>query len=128
MNDTLHIMRFAHDAVYRPFFRGIPPSTEKLLQLFLESKDFHRQTVCGVPSILGVYLHPPKNYYSYSLSFIFNAIKTPKSQFDVNVANRVAIDFANNVLPVWWMEVYPLRFNQSKSLLHAETKWYNFEL
>ena len=32
-----HIMRYAHDAVYHPFFRGIhvPPSTEKLLQSFL---------------------------------------------------------------------------------------------
>ena len=27
----------AHDAVYCPFFRGIPPSTEKLLQSFLKS-------------------------------------------------------------------------------------------
>ena len=30
-----------------------------------------------------------------------------KIQFDVNVANGVAIDVANDVLPVWWMEVYP---------------------
>ena len=26
-------------------------------------------------------------------------------QFDVNVANGVAIDNANDVLPFWWMEV-----------------------
>ena len=32
-----------------------------------------------------------------------------KIQFDVNVANGVAIDIANDVLPVWWMEVYPFR-------------------
>ena len=31
---------------------------------------------------------------------MFNAIKTHKSQFDVNVTN--------GVLPVWWMEVYTL--------------------
>ena len=30
-------------------------------------------------------------------------------QFNVNVANGVAIDFANDVLPVLWMEVYPCR-------------------
>ena len=35
IDDTHHIMRYAHDAVYRPFCRGIPPSTEKLLQSFL---------------------------------------------------------------------------------------------
>ena len=32
MDSTPH---HAHDAVYRPFFQGIPPSTEKLLQLSL---------------------------------------------------------------------------------------------
>ena len=31
----------------------------------------------------------------------------PKSQFDINVANGVAIDVANDVLSVWWMEVIP---------------------
>ena len=29
MDGTLHIMRYAHDAVYRPFLQGIPQSTEK---------------------------------------------------------------------------------------------------
>ena len=33
--NTLHSMR-SHDAVYRPFFRGIPPTIEKLLQSFLK--------------------------------------------------------------------------------------------
>ena len=66
----------------------------------------------------GACLHPPKNYYH----LIFSAIKTPKSQFDVNVANGVAIDIADDLLQVWWMEVCPFRFNQSKSLLHAEIK------
>ena len=47
----------------------------------------------------------------------------PKIQFDVNIAKGVAIVFANDLLPVWWREVYPLRFNQPKSLLHAEIKW-----
>ena len=55
---------------------------------------------------------------------ILNALKLPKIQFDVNVSNGVAIDVANDVLPVWWMEVYTLRLNQSKSLLHAAIKWY----
>ena len=36
MADTHHIMRYAHDSVYRSFFRGIPPSTENFLQLFLK--------------------------------------------------------------------------------------------
>ena len=35
-------------------------------------------------------------------------------------ANDVAIDVAYNLLPVWWMEVYPFRVNQSKSLLHVK--------
>ena len=48
----------------------------------------------------------------------------PKIQFDVNIANCVAIDIANEVLPVWWMEVYPFCFKQSKSLLHAKIKWF----
>ena len=47
-----------------------------------------------------------------------------KLQFDVDVAKGVAIDVDNDVLVVWWMEVYPFRFSQSKSLLHAEIKWF----
>ena len=43
-----------------------------------------------------------------------------KIEFDVNVATDIAIDVAKDVLPVWWMEVYPFRVNQSKLLLHAE--------
>ena len=45
-----------------------------------------------------------------------------KIQFDVDIAIGVAIDVANDVLPVWWMEVYPFHFSPSKSLLHAEIK------
>ena len=41
----------------------------------------------------------------------------PTIKFDVNVANGVVIDVANDVL-----SVYPFRFNQSQSLLHAEIK------
>ena len=33
--DHMVIMRYPHDAVYCLFFRGIPPSTEKLLQSFM---------------------------------------------------------------------------------------------
>ena len=40
----------------------------------------------------------------------------PKIQFDVNIAKGVAIDVANDVLPVYWMEIYPVRLNQSKSV------------
>ena len=73
-----------------------------------------------------------------------------KIYFDVDVANGIAIDVINDLLPVWWMEVYPfstlklsiasckvvnryellnlkgyifVNQNQSKSLLHAEIKW-----
>ena len=45
-----------------------------------------------------------------------------KIQFDINVTSDVAIDIANDVLLVRWMEVYPFRVNQSKSLLHAKIK------
>ena len=41
-----------------------------------------------------------------------------KAQIEVNVA----FDVANDILPVWWMEVYPFRFSESKSLLHAKIK------
>ena len=47
-----------------------------------------------------------------------------KIHFDVDVANSIAIDVAKDVLPVWWKEVYPFCFNQSKSLLHAQIKWF----
>ena len=45
-----------------------------------------------------------------------------KIQFDVDVANGVAIAVANDVLPVWWMEIYPFPFSQSISLLQGEIK------
>ena len=45
-----------------------------------------------------------------------------KTQFHIKVANVVYIDVANDGLPDWWMEVYSLRLNQSKSLLHAEIR------
>ena len=37
MNGTVHIVHYTYDVVYHPFFRGIPPSTENLLQSFLKS-------------------------------------------------------------------------------------------
>ena len=49
-------------------------------------------------------------------------------QFDVDVANSIAIDVANDILPALWMEVYPFPFNQSKSLLHTEIKWHAYLL
>ena len=49
----------------------------------------------------------------------------PKGQFDIDVANGVAIDFANDVLLICWIEVYPFRFNQSKSLLHVIINYNN---
>ena len=47
----------------------------------------------------------------------------PKIQFDVNVANDVAIDVTNYLRLVWWIEVYSFCFNRSKSLSHPEIKW-----
>ena len=32
-------------------------------------------------------------------------------KFDVNVASGVAIDVDNDVLPVWWIDVYHFRVN-----------------
>ena len=32
-----------------------------------------------------------------------------KIQIDFNAANGVAFDVANDVLPYWWIEVYPFR-------------------
>ena len=46
-----------------------------------------------------------------------------KMQFGIIVANSVVIDIANDVILVGWMEVYPFRVDQSKSLLYAEIKW-----
>ena len=77
-------------------------------------------TVHGVPSIFRGIPPSTKNCYSYYLSFNLKHIKTSK----IDVANGLAINVANDVLPVWWMEVYPFRFSQSKSPLHAEIKWY----
>ena len=37
---VVHHVRSAWCDVYRPFYRGIPPSTEKLLQSFLKSSVF----------------------------------------------------------------------------------------
>ena len=36
----------------------------------------------------------------------------PKNQFEVNVANGVATDVVNDLLPVRWMEVDPFHFHQ----------------
>ena len=77
----------------------------------------------AVPSIFSGYTSIHRKIMTViPYHLILNAIQTPKSQFDVNVANGVSIDVLNDVLPVWWMEVYPFRFDQSKSLLHAEIK------
>ena len=50
-----------------------------------------------------------------------------KIQVDDDVADGAALDVDNDLLPVWWMEVYmyTFRINQSKSLLHADIKWFN---
>ena len=44
------------------------------------------------------YLHQPKKYYNDSLSFYFDAFKR-NFDFDVTVANDVAIDVAKCALP-----------------------------
>ena len=47
------------------------------------------------------YLHPPKNCYSYYLQFYLKCIiYMSKIQFDINIAIGIAIDVANNILPV----------------------------
>ena len=62
---------------------------------------------------------------SYYLSFNFWKTRYKCLTFSLPLSLlHVAIDFVNDVLPVWWMEVYSFRFNQSKSLLHAEIKWF----
>ena len=49
---------------------------------------------------------------------VFLIIKMPKVQFDVNVANVVAIDVAYDVLSIKWMERYSKRFiHQSHSYM-----------
>ena len=55
-----------------------------------------------------------------SYHLILNVINMSFNEFDVNVANGVAIDVAYDILSVWWMEVYPFHFSQSKSLLQAK--------
>ena len=45
-----------------------------------------------------------------SFHLILNIINMSLNVFDINVANGVAIDVANDILPVWWMEVYPFSF------------------
>ena len=57
----------------------------------------------------GLYLHPLKNSEVVSY-LILNALEMPILQFDVNVVKCVAIDVANDELPVWWIEVYSKRF------------------
>ena len=42
-----------------------------------------------------------------------------QSTSTINVANGVVIGVAHDVLPVKWMELYPFRINQSKSLFYA---------
>ena len=45
-----------------------------------------------------LYLHQPKTYYNDSLSYYFNAFKC-NFDFDVSVANDVAIDVAKCAFP-----------------------------
>ena len=85
---------------------------------------------CNVycPFFQGIPPSTEKNCYCYYLSFNSKCIMS-KIQFDVNAANGIAIEVANDVLLVWWMEVYLFRVDQSKSLFQAKIKWYfNFFL
>ena len=36
--------------------------------------------------------------------------------------NGIAVDVANDILPVWLMEVYLFRMDQSRSLVHTNIK------
>ena len=63
-------------------------------------------------------------FYLICLIYLIkNALYMSKIHFHLNVVKCVAIDVANDVLPLWWMAVYPFSINKSKSLLHAEIKW-----
>ena len=42
--------------------------------------------------------------------------KCLKFSFNVNVANGVVFDVANDVFPIWWMDVHLFRFNHLESL------------
>ena len=51
----------------------------------------------------------------------------PKQGFDINVADGVVTNVANDALPFCWMKVYYKRFIQSKSLWNAEIKWFPYK-
>ena len=53
---------------------------------------------------------------------ILNAFKMLQSTSAIMVADGVAINAANDVLPVYSIEKYPFRINQSKSLFNAAVK------
>ena len=54
----------------------------------------------------------------------------PKNNFDINIANDVVINVANNVLKVKWIEFYNEHFtcNQSKSLIYSEIELFTHNL
>ena len=66
-------------------------------------------------------------YLQTPIFFNYFAIKTSKINLTLTLImalmNNVAM--CNDVLPVYWMKVYPKRFNKSTSLLHVytENKW-----
>ena len=95
--------------------------------IYLEKWTVHRimfvanDVMCTV-HFFGAYRQLWKIITVIPYHLIFHALKMLQSTSAVNVANCVAIDFANNVLSVEWMEVYPFRINQSKSLIN---EWQN---
>ena len=80
------------------------------------------------------YLQQPKKYYNDSLSFYFDAFKHYNFDFDVSVANDIAIDVARCALPGKVMQGSPCPEVGSSTnenwcyimKLKASCKWRNF--
>ena len=62
--ENLCIMRFAHEAVFPPFLECITPSTQKILQWFLNSSQYGSIPLSDFPSISWPWyrLWPSPNY------------------------------------------------------------------
>ena len=85
----------------------------------------HKRMIWRVPSIFPGYSSIHRKIVTF-ITNMYDLIQTHykciKFSLTSNVANRVAFNVASDILPVWWMEVHPLCFNQSNSLLNAKIK------
>ena len=69
----------------------------------MDGTPHHARSACA-PSILSGYTSIHRKIVPVISYHFQNALLMSKSQFDVGVANGVAIDVANDVLPVRWVE------------------------